>query len=460
MSFNQFPYSNLHNLNLDWILATLKAMVATVEQAQGTISGYESRLEAAETAISQIGPPALGAVRHDVSQALDAENRRRAVGNIHAVSHDAQLLDAAQRAQVRSNIQAVSYEEQELTSYQQAQARENIGAISSGDIPPAQDAVLYTEQQLTSAQQEQARENIGAASQTDMSAAQAGLQRSIRWDVQQLTDAQKQQARANIGAVSSGDIPPAQDAVLYTAQQLTAAQQRQARQNIGAAGVYTLIVAENELQTGYEVSGSVAEAAAALDVDKLILVQFQGPVTIDVLPRLQYTGNQLTGLQAEIVISADASSPMPNMIYRITITDSNGQGQATVEEIEQRQVPVPDLILDQGKVLTVGSNGRAVWNAPAEPLVVTFSGSTEENDAACDKTWAQIIAAPSLILRYVDERNVCTYLAEKIVPGLNITGTFNGIDIASRDVTIQTFLCAIDSSGSVEVHINNGVITL
>lgn len=337
MAFNLFPYTNLHNLNLDWILATLKAMVATIEQAQSTISSYESRLEAAETGLAQITPAAQGAVRHDVSQALDTENRRRAAGNIHAVSFDTQLLSAAE----------------------QAQARTNIGAISSGDIPPAADAVLYTAQQLTEPQQVQARANIEAASQSDMTTVQGGLQRTVRWDVQQLTAVQKQQARNNIGAISAGDIPPA------------------------AAAPYILIVSEDETGTAYEVTtGTVAGAAAALDNDRLVLIQFIGPDNVVAPARLIYTGSTLTGLQAEVVTHAETSSPMPNVIYKISIVDVAGAGSVTVTEIQQRQVPVPDLLTDAGKVLAVNRLGRPVWEDRINKVTDTISTTPTITNAA------------------------------------------------------------------------------
>lgn len=322
MPFNMFPYSNLHNLNLDWVLATLKAMVATIEQAQSTISGYESRLEAAETGLAQITPAAQGAVRHDVSQALDTENRRRAATNIHAVSYDPQLLSAAE----------------------QAQARTNIGAISSGDIPPAADAVLYTAQQLTEPQQVQARSNIAAASQSDMSTVQGGLQRTVRWDVQQLTNVQKQQARNNIGAISSSDIPPAADD-------------------------YEFFVSENEQGTGYEVTGNLSDAAQA--TGRVFIVLEHSGRTREALAELTYASGTLSYVRAFFADFFTVDSSIPNTITQVII---NGNG-ATVTEIQQQQVPHPaPLGADAGKVLVAGNN-TCSWEQ-ITPVVNTISGTT------------------------------------------------------------------------------------
>jgi len=46
---------------------------------------------------------------------------------------------------------------------------------------------------------------------------------------------------------------------------------------------------------------------------------------------------------------------------------------------------------DKGKVLSVSSSGAPVWEN-REPLVVTFSGTTENGDAACNHTWEEISA--------------------------------------------------------------------
>lgn len=363
MSFNMFPYSNLHNLNLDWILTTLKAMVATIEQAQRTISGYESRLEAAETGLAQITPAAQGAVRHDVSQALDAENRRRAVGNIHGVSYDPQLLSAAE----------------------QAQARTNIGAISSSDIPPAASAVLYIAQLLTDLQQAQARENIGAASQSDMSAAQAGLQRTVRWDAQQLSDAQKMQARANIGAISSSDIPPAASAVLYTAQQLTDLQQAQARENINAGELQPVVVISNASEGVYTTQA---------DFDEILWAATHNiPVWIRMTPygqTAEYSGlavpvNNGTAIVATLTLQRQAAdSLLPETWYNVSWMDGDPAPVLTVTTCQGRMLPAP-VAQDVGKILSVNSLGRPVWADRVNKVTDTIS-TTPTIASAADNT--------------------------------------------------------------------------
>lgn len=45
--FEQFPYTNLHELNLDWILEFIKS-------AGGTVENYEERVRALELAVQEL----------------------------------------------------------------------------------------------------------------------------------------------------------------------------------------------------------------------------------------------------------------------------------------------------------------------------------------------------------------------------------------------------------------------
>ena len=81
--------------------------------------------------------------------------------------------------------------------------------------------------------------------------------------------------------------------------------------------------------------------------------------------------------ETDIVVGKDEVK-----IGNSTISDSNVLPVATEE--------------DAGKVPTVQDDGSyALANAGcgSSPLVVTFSGTTADGNAACDKTWAEISAA-------------------------------------------------------------------
>lgn len=393
MPFNMFPYSNLHNLNLDWILNTVKTMAAAVEAAATTVETYAARLSQVETNVQAITPAANGAVRHDVSQSLDTANRRRAAVNIHAVSYDAVLLNADEQAQARSNIGAaassaipdvsdvVRVTAQTFTADEQRTACGNIKAVSynTQSVSPADrtvaranlQAVGYEAQTLTEAEKTQARSNIGALGSSDIPAPEG----AVLYTAQTLTDGQKQQARTNIGAMGSSDIPDVSDVVRYSAQSLTDQQKARARYNIGAISEsalpddYTITVSENEQGTGYDVTGSLSEASRA--GDRVFIVLAQSGRTREALADLVDSGGVVISASAYFTEFSDVASTIPNTITRVIITNSG----ATVTDIQQRQVPQPSpLGNDAGKCLVAG-RGACSWEQ-ITPVVNTVAGTT------------------------------------------------------------------------------------
>ena len=182
MAFNMFPWTNLHNLNTDWILKTIKELKTAAEQAASTVAGYASRLQQAEQDIDALEG---SRVSYAAAQQLTSGQQTTARGNIGAAPA----------------IGVVMYNEaQELSSTYKAQARENIGAAAAGDIPAVTGVVHYDEvQSLTDGQKTQARSNIGAAA----ASAIPDVSDVLRFSSQSLTDPQKQQARENISAMSS-----------------------------------------------------------------------------------------------------------------------------------------------------------------------------------------------------------------------------------------------------------------
>ena len=169
MAFNMFPFTNLHNLNTDWILKTIKDLKAATELAASTVAGYAARLTGLEDSVVKFTP-----------QSLTTGQKTQARSNIGAVSeadvtgtvkyNTEQQLTTEQQATARGNISAapmigvVYYNEaQELGDSYKAQARENIGAAAAGDVPTIEGVVRYDESQsLTNGQKTQARNNIGA----------------------------------------------------------------------------------------------------------------------------------------------------------------------------------------------------------------------------------------------------------------------------------------------------------
>ena len=434
MPFNMFPYTNLHNLNLDWVLNIVKTMAAAVEAAAGTVESYAARLTQVETNVQTITPAATGAVRHDVSQTLDTGNRRRAATNIHAVSYDSTVITSGEKQQARTNIGAadaatvtalaenisalensrVSYAAaQTLTDGQKAQARTNIGAAAASAIPDVSDVLRYSSQSLTDGQKSQARTNIGAAA----TSAIPDVSDVLRYSSQSLTDGQKNQARTNIGAASSADIPD--EAVL-----------------VG--------VSPDELGTGYESDMTLTEILAAVAEDRVVMLRLE-PIG-DTNAYYGMITTDSTTVSANIIIMQAPGSAMASRVYNVNISNSGGSDVITVSYNDFRTAQ-DCSISDAGKIWTVGSNGRPSWQDPAGPLVVTFTGTTARDNAACDKTWAQIQAAGRNIEIWYHSGSTYFRLAS-IIEYTNVAGT---LTITDEENTLLYYITAhIDSNGSVE----------
>lgn len=67
---NQFPYTNFHELNLDWILAEIKRLREIVEGGAAPGGDLEARVAALEEQITEILNGVTAA-----SEAVDAINR-------------------------------------------------------------------------------------------------------------------------------------------------------------------------------------------------------------------------------------------------------------------------------------------------------------------------------------------------------------------------------------------------
>lgn len=278
MAFNMFPFTNLHNLNTDWILKTIKELKTAAEQAASTVAGYAARLTGLEDSVVKFTP-----------QSLTAGQKTQARSNIGAVSEaDAagsvkynaqQQLTTEQQATARGNIGAapavgvVYYNTaQSLSDAYKTLARNNIGAAAAGDVPTIEGVVRYDESQsLTDGQKTQARSNIGAAA----ASAIPDVTDVIRYSTQSLTDGQKTQARANIGAAASSAIPDVSDVIRYSSQSLTTPQKQQARDNIGAMS--------SEVNLPLEVKISYENSAYTMDQDMddiLLYIESGVPVVI------------------------------------------------------------------------------------------------------------------------------------------------------------------------------------
>lgn len=220
MSFNLFPYTDLHKLNLNWIIKIVKVCSDVVSQANDNI----------QTALHNAAE-ALQASQAAANLATNASYKVNLMEpKVEALEQD-QIQMAADMERMAGRVAAtVLFDPQELTANQQTQARSNIGAGSAQDV---EDNATDIQQLQTSAVSTTARLN---ALEAELPATYVSSQ-----VVQSFTSAEQARARSNIGAISADEVPAPEGAVLYNAaQQLSYLQRTQARDNIKAAAMETL----------------------------------------------------------------------------------------------------------------------------------------------------------------------------------------------------------------------------
>lgn len=370
MAFPNFPYSDFHRLNADWILKTIREL-------KNTVSGL----------ISQVNTTLENAVLY-TSQNKTANEQRVACGNINAVSYHTQGATQSEKTQARANIGAVGYEVQTLSNAQQTQARTNIGAAASSDIPDVSDVVRTSEQSLTNAQRVQARTNIDAASTGAVNTANGRIQTLedsvVRFTEQSLSTVQKTQARTNIGAVG------------YEAQTLSAAQKTQARTNIGAAAAadiptetLVVMISPNELETDYECDKTVSEIVTAFENNIDVIFNFMPigqAINFRALPYVDTTTNP-NKVISYVWIPTASTQPSNGRWYYIEITA--GTPDTLFVELQNFRLLPPCTGADTGKIATVDNTGKPMWE---DPFTVFFNITQSGNQlsVSCNKTYQQV----------------------------------------------------------------------
>lgn len=368
MAFNQFPYTNFHELNADWILNKMKQSLAALEEALEGVSSYESRLERAEQDIDALED---SRVSYAAEQQLNSGQQLTARGNIGAAPA----------------IGVVYYnQDQTLSENYKARARANIGAADAAVMPDVSDVVRTSPQTLTSDQKLQARENIGAAENT--------LPGAVKYSAaQSLTDAQKLQGRENIGAQVAGSY------VQYTRQALSPTEASMARDNIlaGIKPVF-LYISPNELGTGYETTVSVSTILSALDNGRYVIASFT-PIgdtqSYDVALDVNITGATISGY---VMIPVSPNALFSTKIYHIAITlVPDSPDSITVNEYEYRLLPASSMT-DAGKVPVVNSQGVPLWSNLVTVNTVTGATPTiapaDKNVYNCGELTSLTLSSP------------------------------------------------------------------
>lgn len=312
MAFNMFPFTNLHNLNTDWILKTIKELKAATEQAASTVAGYATRLAALEDSVVKF-----------VEQQLSPTQKQQARVNI----------DAAPA------IGVVYYnQEQSLSSDYKARARDNIGAAAAGDVPTVEGVVKYDE-------------------------------------AQSLTDGEKTQARSNIGAAAASAIPDVSDVLRYSSQSLTTGQKQQARENIEAMSSDVDLPLEVKISydNGYSMDQNMDDILHAIDSGLPVVITceevsswpgFSGytnlrNVSISQLRVIRSGSSDDFDIVGDALLSFDDTSRKLHILH---LTLSILSGSTSIYPTTWSMLGAPlATAMDVGKWLKVDSNGYPVW---------------------------------------------------------------------------------------------------
>ena len=406
MPFNMFPYSDLHNINADWLLKTVKE---AAEDAQEAAQDAQTAAQTAEGMQDQID-----------------------------------ILDSRMDSCEGSLEDVVKYTAQSENTTRQSRARLNIGAASQADMTTAQHdiqdkvdinqghmvdpriyssapgsttgAALIAVPPNSVALQPVTNGNVDGSSYAKLMVAtptgnnDAATKKYVDDTVSDKVDKNAGKAKDLIlqntldsnsgiclkqGLTGVGTTQRDLELHDYILEPLDAlvrvkiadpyenshaATKRYVDSAVGNA-VMVNTIKLNEEETGYESQYTYDELFAKLDANKPVLFCLEH----EDYPDMVFTGIPMWGgdiIGCDIWGPADPNSASECVVFRIFI---NEQDAVTVSDYHARLVPIPQ-IGDEGKALVVGNNMRPAWSESG-PLVVDVNNTTTTT------TFAQLVTA-------------------------------------------------------------------
>ena len=374
MAFNLFPFTNLHNLNTDWILKTIKELKA-----------------AAETAASQVQEALANAVLY-TSQSKDTSSRRVACTNIHAVSYDSTPLGSGDAAQARSNIGAIGssdvsdvlrYSSQSLNSTQKAQARTNIGAVGQSSPTIYQGVSIVEGDSPSNPSVDIISEHTGTVNELTLEGS-LGDRKVVINGVANPTANNQAANKSYVDTAIAAAVVAPEGVVKYNeAQTLTIPQKAQARTNIGAGSAgdvedlldvktYNVDIQETSASTFSITGGTLAGAQTAQDNGATVIVNLQS-IEYGLLRGVaSFTAAAGGDLFCTLIYWATGSTECHGFIILI----ENDGTDDTVAVTQMSFMPTPaSVVANAGMSLTVTGMGVPSWTQ-IQPKVVTDASST------------------------------------------------------------------------------------
>ena len=441
MPFNMFPYSNLHGLNADWLLQTVKtaaqqAATASAQAAQAAAQAAAAAAQAAEfeaQIVSIYGSIAsieddVDQLQEDVSTAeqgidvlntwkylaqQDIDDLQDDVGNAVSFTEDQTGKTSGEKAQARANIEAMKqkpiliYCDDDLPTTVNDTASIAVGAFhpadgTVGNMVLGQNGIVG---ELTGT------ETVGGLRKyivTSLGSSSLLLPKALRVDVAMtLTDAEKSLGRGNIAALENQTILRYTTTDIPATGGASATVQKTSIYSSEGIKEHDFVISKNGyLGIVYSISGnsvtiggtgisagflpkSGGTMAGNLNMGHYAISNvghFTAEDSVDIVDTLD--DNEGVTISVEANVSGGTMAPVVNF------TGSLGNAKAKLGNVAD---PVED---DQAA--TKGFVKELFFD-------VMFTGTTYASDAACNKTWAQIasaIEAGKMLRIFYDENNM------------------------------------------------------
>ena len=380
--FNKYPWSNFHRMNADWLLETVTDLAERAEAALANVGEWAARIAHAEEKADQAATDAASAAARAHQAQIDADS---AAASAAQAAQDAQDAETSAGRSAQSASAAVDLADQAAASASAAQTQAT-NAATSANAAQTQATNAATS---ASAAQTQAANAATSAAQAAASAAQA--------------------AQAAAPSVSNYNI------------------------------TFAYPVTGGQDVTMPDFQSILADITAGKEIVFNLTFEGDGQGVIDGTARVTGVFADVSQTHMWVYLRVE------NTLYAVSWFHP-GDGTTVYSVYNQTDHNVPPVgNANNGKVLT--SHGSYYsWSDVPGPLVVTFSGTDNDSNSACDKTWAEVNAAGKNIEVWYDTGLKLFKLA--ILKELTaVSGTLTVTD--EENTLLYYIVATIDNQGGV-----------
>lgn len=444
MAFNQFPYTNLHELNDDWLLKTVKEAATdaasaktAAESAAETVAGYNSRLTSVENRLNGRKITMIYDGNFQNPSVIDAEETITS-GYLLAdlVSEGDYVVDNSGWLAVVTNI---------------SESRTSVTVkMLAQQVLPDRLPVFVTFQQRT----------IGGLTvwACDHTFEQiTALVAAARIVVYQIRTPGGDVYTLTPGYTFEDNALSALHLNYYNTQNPADVYEDFVHVSIEWDPPEMLV----RVSTNETVSGTLADRVTAQEgTQKLHWTDEEFTTISGSFPLEDIRPAGVTPITGDMLLDHWGYAAKITTVSATSVTWSRTADEAAHPKSIMRNYPVPQP--GQETVLACDENGVAYWDNRGlyeNPLVVTFSGTTASGNAVCDRTWTAInnaiLAGRLIVARWRNTSGEFVYLLVTYRQGVSLRGV--NLDIFSPADPADGYsrlLCSIESSGTVYIEDN------